>query len=211
MSAGLSVPGRLCSGPVNGQCAAAIKPGRHPVIVFLHGCGGPRDPEPLLDLGAIVVEPDSFAGGLRCTMNRKSLVQLLKARHADIAYAAGQLKAAAWADPDKLILAGFSNGAQAAATYPGGEFMARIIIAWTCNNPHAPDQNGVRGMGPVLALLGTADEHYRRIGFTGDCGAAVAERPDPSRSIRIPGGGHEIFTHPTTRKALAAFVPAVIR
>jgi dienelactone hydrolase len=210
VSAALSTSGMACESTLDGKCVKDIKAGRHPVIVVLHGCGGPRNPVPFLNLGAILVAPNSFAGGLRCKRGIKYMRQLLSSRYSDVAYAAKQLKAAPWADPAKLILAGFSNGAQTTATYPGNEFKARIIIAWPCNNPYTPSQNGVRGSGPVLALLGTADEHYRKIRISGNCNAAVAKRPN-SRSILIKGGGHEIFTHPTTRKAVAAFVPPLVK
>jgi dienelactone hydrolase len=209
--ASLSTSNAACESATTGNCAGQIKPGRHPVIVFLHGCGGPRTPSVFLNHGAIVVAPNSFAGGAACQRDARVMAQLVAQRHGDIAYAAGQLRAAAWADPAKLVLAGFSNGAQTTATYGGGEFRARVIVAWTCNNPRAPDQNGVRGAGPVLALLGTADEFYKGIGVSGDCGSAVAGRGGPSQSIMIPGGGHEILDHATTRSAVAAFIPAVIR
>jgi dienelactone hydrolase len=209
--ASLSTSNAACESPITGNCVGQIKPGKHPVIVFLHGCGGPRTPSAFLNLGAIVVAPNSFAGGAACQRDARAIVQLIAQRHGDIAYAAGQLRSAAWADPAKLVLAGYSNGAQTTATYGGGEFRARVIVAWTCNNHRAPDQNGVRGAGPVLALLGTADEFYKGIGLTGDCGSAVASRGGPSQSIMIPGGTHEILDHGMTRSAVAAFIPAVIR
>jgi dienelactone hydrolase len=209
--ASLSTSNAACESAITGNCAGQIKPGKHPVIVFMHGCGGPRTPSAFLNLGAIVVAPNSFAGGASCQRDARAIAQLISARHGDIAYAAGQLRGAAWADTAKLVLAGYSNGAQTTATYAGGEFRARVIVAWTCNNQRAPDQNGVRGSGPVLALLGTADEFYKGIGLSGDCGSAVAGRGGPSQSIMIPGGTHEILDHATTRTAVAAFIPAVIR
>jgi dienelactone hydrolase len=181
------------------------------VIVFLHGCGGPRTPKAFLGLGAIVVAPNSFASGAKCQPDAKYMAQLIKSRHDDVSYAVGQVKAAPWVDAGKLLLAGYSNGAQTTATYPGGEFKARVIVAWTCNNPRAPEQNGVRGSGPVLALLGTADEFYKKIGISGNCGDAVKGRGEGSQSILIPGGSHEILDHAATREAVAKFVPAAMR
>lgn len=209
--ASLSTTNAACESAMTANCAGQIKPGKHPVVVFLHGCGGPRTPNAFLNLGAIVVAPNSFAGGASCQRDARVMAQLVASRHGDIAYAAGQLRAAPWADPAKLVLAGYSNGAQTTATYAGGEFRARVIVAWTCNNHRAPDQNGVRGSGPVLALLGTADEFYKGIGLSGDCGSAVASRGGPSQSILISGGTHEILDHAQTRSAVAAFIPAVIR
>jgi dienelactone hydrolase len=199
-----------CESEPGGKCEGMIKPGKHPVIVFLHGCGGPRSPRTFFGFGAIVVAPNSFAGGASCKTDAAAIAKLLTDRYVDVAFAAGQLKAAAWADPAKLVLAGYSNGAQTTATYAGDEFMARVIVAWTCNNPRAPSQNGVKGKGPALAVLGTADDFYKKIGISGDCGSALANRAG-SRSILIKGGSHEILDHAETRAAVAAFVPGVLK
>lgn len=199
-----------CESDVNGSCVGAIKPGKHPVILYLHGCGGLRTPRTFLDHGAIVVAPNSFASGLACRPDPVHMGQVFTARQADATYAAAQLKNAAWADPDRLVLAGFSNGAQLTATYAGNEFKARIIVAWTCNNPRATWQNGVRGAEPALALLGTADAFYRNIGISGDCGAALSGRTN-SRSILIKDSTHEILEHAETRAAVVEFVPNVIK
>lgn len=199
-----------CESDPGGTCASAIKPGKHPAIVFLHGCGGLRAPRAFLDVGAIVVAPNSFAGGASCKPDAAYMAQFVAARHADVSYAVGQVKAAAWADPDNLVLAGYSNGGQTTATYPGGEFKARVIVAWPCNNPRVPSQNGVRGSGPVLAVLGTADDYYKKIGISGDCGSSVANRAG-SRSVLIEGGTHEILDHAETRAAVSGFVPGVIK
>jgi len=158
----------------------------------------------------IVIAPNSFAGGGACKADAAYMAKLVADRHADVAYAANELSAAPWADPARLVLAGYSNGAQTAATYSGNEFKARVIVAWTCNNPRAPAQNGVQGSGPALALLGTADEFYKKVGIDGDCGAALAKR-EGSRSVLIKGGSHEILDHAKTRAALAAFMPGVLK
>jgi dienelactone hydrolase len=199
-----------CEDAIGGKCEGLIKPGKHPVILFLHGCGGPRSPRTFQGLGAIVVAPNSFADGTACKPDAAYMVKVVSIRQGDIAYAAGQLKAAAWADPAKLVLAGYSNGAQTTATYPGDEFKARVIIAWTCNNPRVPAQNGVKGSGPALAVLGTADDYYKKIAVSGDCGAALAKR-EGSRSVLIKGGTHEILDHAETRAAVSAFLPGVLK
>jgi dienelactone hydrolase len=209
--ASLSTTGKDCESAPGGACEKTIKTGKHPVVVFLHGCGGPRSPATFTGQGAIVVAPNSFVGGKACKPDAAYINKLIGERHADTAYAASQLKAAAWADPSKLILAGYSNGAQTAATYPGEEFSSRIIVAWTCNNARVPSQNGIRGKGPALAVLGTADEFFKRINITGNCNDAVATRGGPSKSVLIQGGSHEILDHAQTRAAVKEFLAAVLK
>jgi dienelactone hydrolase len=199
-----------CESEIGGKCEGLIKSGKHPVIVFMHGCGGPRSPRTFAGFGAIIVAPNSFAGGAACKADAAYMVKLVNDRHGDIAYAAAQVKAAAWADTSKLVLAGYSNGAQSSATYPGDEFKARVIVAWTCTNPRVPAQNGVKGSGPVLAVLGTNDDFFKKVGITGDCNAALANRA-ASKSILIKGGTHEILDHAETRAAVSAFLPGVLK
>ena len=209
--AALAVSGTACESVTEGACAQQIKPGRHPVIVFLHGCRGPRKPNVFLDVGAIVVAPDSFSTGLGCSIDRAKLSKVVAARHVDVAYAASRIAAAPWGDKDRLVLAGYSNGGQTAAIYAGTEFRARVIVAWTCNNQHDASQNGVKGSGPVLAVLATRYDLYKRLGISGDCGEAVKDRGAPSRSILIQSSSHDVLDHAITREAVAAFIPAALR
>lgn len=208
--ASLSASGKSCESDVGGACIADIKPGRHPVIVFLHGCGGPRKPASLVEQGAIVVAPNSFAGGAKCVADPVEIGKLITRRHGDVAYAAAQVKAAPWADPGRIVLAGFSNGGQTVAVYPGAEFKARVIVAWTCTNPRRPEMNGVKGSEPVLAVLGSNDEFYKKINIGGDCGSALSKRAGSS-NVMIKGGGHEIIDHKETRDAATPFLAIVLK
>jgi predicted esterase len=212
--ASLSLTGEGCASRIGGKkCIDRIAEGRHPVILFMHGCNGVRRPKAFLNLGAIVVEPNSFWQGERCTLNVAEMAKLLSSRVNDLADAVRQLKAAHWADPARLVLAGYSQGGVAAALYEGPEFKARVVIAWPCQlRPTGPSgpETGVRGNGPVLAIQSRNDRLYERLGIEGDCGPEISDRPG-SRSVLIPGNAHEIMDHPTTREAISAFVPEVIR
>ncbi len=211
--ASLSQTGEACVSKIGGKCMDRIAEGRHPVILFMHGCDPTPRPRAFLDLGAIVVQPNSFWQGERCTLNAAEMAKLLAGRANDLADAARQLQAAPWADPARLVLAGYSQGGIAAALYEGSEFRARIVIAWPCQlRPTGPSgpETGVRGKGPVLAIQSRNDALYTRLNIEGDCGPDISGRPG-SRSVLIPGNIREIMNHPAAREAIAAFVPEVMR
>jgi hypothetical protein len=211
--ASLSLAGESCAGRIGGKCMDRIAYGHHPVILFMHGCNGVRRPKAFLDLGAIVVEPNSFWQGERCTLNAAETAKLLSERMKDLADAAKQIAAAPWADQKRLVLAGFDQGGIATALYEGPEFRARIVIAWPCQlrptGPSGPEE-GVHGKGPVLAIQSRNDALYTRLHIEGDCGPEISGRPG-SRSVLIPGNIRDIMDHPTTRETIAAFVPEVLR
>src|SRR5262245_48440398 len=69
LPASLSATGGPCSGKIGGKCMERMVEGRHPVILFLPGCYGAKRPRAFFDLGAIVVEPNTFWQGERCTLN----------------------------------------------------------------------------------------------------------------------------------------------
>lgn len=203
--------GKPCGSEAGGKCVAGLKPGKHPVVLFLHGCGGPRTPNVFFALGAIIVAPNSFSQGAKCNENdMNAMVALLKSRGQEVAFASKQLRESSYADPDKLILAGYSQGGQLTAIYPGSEFKARVMVAWTCTHK-SPQLTGLKGSGPALAVLGTNDEYFRKVGISGNCDSAVASRGGPSKSVLIKGGSHEILDHAETKAAVAAFLPEVLK
>ena len=208
----LSTTGKPCESMPGGPCEKTIKEGKHPVIVFMHGCDGPKNPATFLGHGAIVVAPNSLAGGRHCRYDAQSFGRFILQRRVDALTAANEVKASNWADPDRLILAGFANGARVAALYVRDDFLARIIVAWTCTAPqNGPDHSGIRGKGPALAVLGTADEYLKRHKITGNCNDAVATRGGPSKSLLIEKGGHQILDHAQTRAAVKEFLAEVLK
>ena len=210
--AALSSNGKECLGAAGSSCAGQVKPGKHPVILFMHGCGGPRSFNSLKNLGAVVAAPNSFAGGLNCeSRDATSMRALFVSRQADVRHALEHFRTAPWADPQKLVLVGFSHGGMLAALLPGDDFKARVVIAWTCYSPKVPTVDGLRGKGPVLGLFGSNDNSYRDRKMTPRCGEHIKSRPAPSRYVTIPGAGHDIVEHRATVEAIQAFIPAALQ
>ena len=210
VSADLSRNGKPCEGALGSACEKSIKDGKHPVILYMHGCGGPNNPATFIGHGAIVVAPVSSRGASTCDSNPETYNKIILQRRADALIAVNALKTLQWVNPDKLVLAGYSQGARIAALYVRDDFAARIIIAWTCNAPKNDQQDGIRGKGPALAVLGSNDTYLKKRGVTGNCNDAVASRGGPSKSVIIPGGGHEILDHPQTKAAVKEFLATAL-
>lgn len=211
VSADLSQSGKACEGAMGSACEKSIKEGKHPVIVFMHGCGGQNNPATFMGHGAIVVAPVSSRGANTCDSTPEAYNKIILQRRADALIAVNALKAAPWTNDDKLVLAGYSQGARIAALYVRDDFMARIIVAWTCNAPKSDQQDGIRGKGPALAVLGSNDTYLKKRGIIGNCNEAVASRGGPSKSVIISGGTHDIVDHPQTRAAVKEFLAAVLK
>lgn len=185
---------------------------KHPVIIYAHGCAGldQRNLEPFRKL-AVVVAPNSFARpnrrkdcGLRSDTKGISMM-----RRAEVKHTVDRLKTYPWVDPDRIILAGFSEGGSTTALYSGDEFKARIILGWVCTSGD-PWWSGIRASNqtPILAVVGLEDEYSQGDRYGTHCGRSFGLRPK-SKSIVIPGATHNIITLPQTQEAIEEFVASV--
>ncbi|BBK41749.1 hypothetical protein STVA_17690 [Allostella vacuolata] len=186
-----------------------------PAVIFLHGCTGfsgaksqAQYPPALARAGFAVFVPDSFARGPArqpvCGNVRSDTIAL---RHAEVESTLAHIRRLPWVDQKNLFLAGHSEGGIATAMYDGGEvFRAYFIAGWSCSstNPdfariHAPRAR------PVLAIIGANDSLQVGTAREGHhCGMRMSGRSD-SRSIVLPGIGHEATDHYSTLPTLIEF------
>lgn len=177
---------------------------RWPVVVFLHGCNGyggytTTVAEYYLAVGAVVVAPNS--------MNRPGRVAMCEAgrmayrtnmRKQEARYAAAQLATLPWVDPEKLVLAGQSEGGNSVASYSGDEFAAHIITGINCQ--HNGGAVSAPAGTPVLAIKGADDYFYP----DGSC--SVWRTYGGSKSIVIPYSGHSVLTSTAAKELIYEFL-----
>lgn len=184
-----------------------------PAVIFMHGCDGMgREGQAyryLLSLNDMAMfAPDSFAAVDRranCDTSRHSTSQFPEAedrRDRELQYAIDAVKRLPGFDPERIYLAGFSEGAVAVARYQGNDVAGLIITGWHChgNAKNTGIQSGKKI--PVLAIVGADDPWYRsKTGL--DCGTYLAGRPH-SESVALPNNGHRIVTSPDIDNARTA-------
>jgi dienelactone hydrolase len=191
---------------------------RLPVVLYMHGCTGLEDLDPLSALaraGFAVVAPDSFARRFRPLQCRPSQrtggenIFVFDFRLTEISYALHRLGQLDWVDRDRLFLVGTSEGGLAAALYRGDDFRARVITQWTCHG--APLVRGLAAPPdePVLAIVRANDPWYdpsRTPRQRGDCGAFMGERPRSRSVVLAEGNGHDVYRAPGVMQAILEFL-----
>ena len=162
-----------------------------PVVVFLHGSSGlglkaiGEWQQWLASLGYASIAPDSFALAGHVTykspIDKESYERILALRASEIEPTLAALRSQAWADIGSLILAGTSEGAVPVARYPGSEFAARILYAWSCEANYFVKEplNAFEPNKPVLNVISASDPFFSRSNAwlgnpeaQGHCGAA---------------------------------------
>jgi len=201
--------------------------GRVPVVLFLHGSSGlglkaiGEWQQWLAGQGIASLAPDSFAlpGHVTYTspIDKASYERIHALRASEIAPALQALKAAPWADPRHLVLAGTSEGAVAVARYGGPDVAARMIFSWSCEANYfvtAPGTAVVDGQ-PVLNLVSASDPFFSRanpwLGMAdaaGHCGAAFKGQP-AAAVLLLPDAPHTLMNLPAARHAVAGFLRAL--
>jgi len=181
-----------------------IRNRKFPLILFMHGCagmlGGSRNTVTILrSMGYAAIGPNSFArlGRKRnCSGNKPGILSL---RQGEIRHALAQIRKLNWVDPSRLVLAGFSEGAQAVAGYGGNDvFAGYIIMAFGCTRGNGRSISTSR---PVLAIQGAGDPVSK-----GTCTVGFNKH---SASILVPGAAHDVTGYPETSSALRKFLAAV--
>ena len=199
---------------------------RVPVVLFLHGSSG-------LGLKAIgewqlwlaaqgvaSIAPDSFALPGHVTYKSPIDVDSYERIHAlrasEIAPTLAALKTAAWADPQRLVLAGTSEGAVPVARWSGPDFAAKIMFAWSCERNYfvqAP-RNAFAVEQPVLNIISNVDPYFSRSNgwlgnaeAVGHCGPVLKALPKAA-VVLVPDAPHTLLNFAAARHAVAGFLAA---
>jgi dienelactone hydrolase len=195
-----------------------------PVIVFLHGSSGlglkaiGEWQRWLAGLGYASIAPDSFALPGHVTykspLDKDSYERIHALRSSEIAPTLAAVKSQAWADPNQLVLAGTSEGSVPVARYPGPEFAARILYAWSCEPNYfvTEPRNRFEPGKPVLNVISATDPFFSRSNTwlgnpeaQGHCGAALKDNPRAA-VLLVPNAPHTLLNLPGTRSATAGFL-----
>lgn len=201
---------------------------RIPVVVFLHGSSGlslkaiEEWQRWLATRGVASVAPDSFALPGRATYKSpvdKDFYERIHAlRESEIALALGAVRATAWADPARIVLAGTSEGATAVARYGGDGVAARIIYSWSCEDNYfvAGHRTAALPGQPVLNVISATDPFFSPAnGWLGNpapkghCGTALAGNPR-AVVLLVPDAPHTLINLPAARAATAGFLDTVL-
>ena len=202
----------------------AVRGGRVPVVVFLHGSSGlglkaiGEWQQWLCSLGYASVAPDSFALAGHVTykspIDKDSYEKILALRASEIRPTLDALRGQSWADTGRLVLAGTSEGAVPVARYEGTEFAARMLFAWSCETNYFVKQplNAFEPNKPVLNIISASDPFFSKANAwlgnadaQGHCGAALVGHAKAS-VLLVPNAPHTLLNLPAARNATAGFL-----
>ena len=200
-----------------------------PVLVFLHGSSGlglkaiGEWQQWLAGLGYASIAPDSFALADHVTykspIDKESYERIHALRASEIAPTLAGLRSQAWVDFNNLILAGTSEGSVPVARYPGNEFVARILYAWSCEKNYfvIEPRNIFEPGKPVLNVISASDPFFSKSNAwlsnpdaQGHCGAALKDNSRAS-VLLVPNAPHTLLNLPATRSATAGFLSQLLK
>ncbi len=174
-----------------------------PAVIYLHGCAGNRNGmywwQQFKKHGFAFFAPDSMARprqSLCDTGNMKNI--RIPMRTAELRYALQQLAEVEWIDHDRLVLIGFSEGAQTAAATAAQEFTAVVLMGTNCKfstgSPRAANRVA------VLSLMGQDDHYYDGVG------CRITRTIRGSGSIVIADADHNLRHNQTALDELHRFL-----
>lgn len=226
-----SVTGAAPYHGVYSQAPAAQR--KVPVMVFVHGSGGIN---PMIkefqkwaaeSVGVASITADSFQLPERIKYKSPipaadyEVVHALRSTELQATMAA--LPSLSFADTQRVVIAGTSEGAVTVARYqatPGAVAeKGRLIFSWTCENNYHVRQHGTQlpNTLPVLNVVSSTDIYFSRSNrwlgndsAAGHCGAALKDNK-VSSVVLIPGAPHTLFNLPQARQPIEGFLRAQLQ
>lgn len=219
------------AGPWFGRWSAlpAELRGPVPVVLFLHGSSGlglkaiEEWQRWLAERGVASVAPDSFALPGRLTYKSPVSPEVYERIHALRASEIGAMQAALaqarWADPQRQLLAGTSEGAVAVARHDGNGFAGRMLFAWSCEDNYFVQAHRTANAPerPVLNVISSTDPFFSpanswlgHASARGHCGGALAQHK-AATVVLIPGAPHTLLNLSAARHAVDGFLQDTVR
>lgn len=235
LEADLAIPAHWCGGDVYAGPASlapsvsVTKPS--PVVIFLHGSSGLNDSTrswqrwlakelrlPSLAPNGLVVP-----GRIRYqSPAAKEVYELVHtARATELQAALACLRHCSWVDPEKIVVAGTSEGAVAVARLEPGLAVGRILYAWSCESNYFVEQHGTRfgQQEPVLNVISTDDPYFRPDNpWHGDAkqlldghAAALVKGNRKAVIVLLSGAPHTLYNLSPARNATQAFLGELLQ
>ena len=233
-NAWVSLPASVTGGAVfNGLLKDAPRVvGKAPVVVFVHGSSGVapaiKEWQKWLasDLGVASLSADSMQLPDRMTYKspiakaQYELVHTMRAQ--ELSAAIDALATLPWADSQRLVIAGTSEGAVAVARYQRAaaapQERGRMLFSWSCeDNYHVQShRSNIPNTLPVLNVMSSTDVYFSPgnpwLGNSqalGHCGKVLAGNT-VSSIVLIPGAPHTLFNLPQARQAEEGFLRGLL-
>jgi len=196
-----------------------------PTVLYMHGSGdfirGDTYREWICnDLGFAFICPRSHILKNRPTYvspaPKKQYKKVHRLRQAEIKFSSKKIKKIKWIDKKNIFLMGNSEGALAAGIYPGDEFKARVILAWSCEDGYYSQDThiGSKKHEPILSIIGTEDEYFginseftntKKHKIQGHCIEALLEHGN-SKVVVLPKTKHNLTDNPYTKYEIINFL-----
>jgi len=208
---------------------APVVTGRFPVVIFLHGSSGLGLKAIgewqlwLASLGVATLAPDSFTLPDRITytspVDKATYEKIHALRASEIGAALDALLKQPWVDPNRIALAGTSEGSVAVARHAGTGFAGRIVYSWSCEpnyfvveprNAFEPDQPALNVISGVDPYFSQANPWLGNPTAKGHCADALKDNKKAT-IVLIPGAPHTLINLPAARNATASFVAEVLK
>ena len=208
---------------------APAAPGRHPVMIFMHGSSGINEAAKifgrrLAERGIVFLAPNGMATPGRLAYTSPVSPQIYEKVHAmrsaELDRALDALPSLSFFD-GRFVVAGTSEGGVAAARHavrPDLREAGRLILSWSCEDNYHVEQHrtAIPLDMPVLNVMSAEDKYFSRANAylgndaaLGHAGRTLA-RHRHAAVVLIPGAPHTLYNEPEALTHIAAFLEHVL-